>query len=894
MPSQNPRYAPRGQKKINPATVSIDELLDCLVVDPAVGLSPKEASRRADKGGVTPLFSSPRPPFSFFLKKTVKEPALWLLLAVGVVALFFDRELLGVFCLLLGGGNACLSAFILRRAANTDAAMQSYDVPLSRVRRGGRVRRVPADRLARGDVLILRKGDIVPADCRLLFSEDLVIAEREMDATNPSAPAVHLTKDPTAAPETRGGFRHSPVNMVFAGGIVEKGRGTAVVVAVGSATHMGGFSGKIPPAHPSRNPAAFAEASRYLSLNNLAMLLLILPLTAIGIFTLGDRYELLDIYLTALALAVASLGSHLLARGTFIASTLRRNAAAERVNAAHIKNDRALESLSSVNDLLLVGSAALHDGGSHPDTLHVGDRSYHCNVDFSESDEASTAVVELMCIYDRYALVNNEETTPDGVPVKSLAHALAEWAEPDLNGVFVRVKDIRRETDGVSGIFPTVEGNRRMGITVTASFEAATACELIHRGSHEAPMTEADRMTLYRKQREAFRTGRRICYVIARAGGQHILRAMIAYVPRTCRKTAGIIKSMEAAGIRVTAFLRDVTDENTRVLTECGLTHWVASNRPTEEERPPASELVAKGVRAFEGCDEAYVTDYISALKAQGRTVAVLTADGRDLPLLRKVDVVFTCAPAPEDVIPTPCEDGLPDGPCADDLLRRRANVIVRRATTAGEGLMGVRRAILAADHYRQTLDHLAAYLFVSQLARILTVLLPLVFGLSLTTAPVLLLSGVILDYWVMKCYTATPLPVVPLSKRRPAEPPRPWVTHRPMLVAAVIAVTVSWLAVGIARTLAIDLGVDPSLYAFLCLFGLQIALFRSAPLPRRSRHVFFATLGMLFLYVAAVGVALAAGLGLYWALLIPLLSPLVYVIVRMPLLLLRALRGHR
>jgi len=77
-----------------------------------------------------------------------------------------------------------------------------------------------------------------------------------------------------------------------------------------------------------------------------------------------------------------------------------------------------------------------------------------------------------------------------------------------------------------------------------------------------------------------------------------------------------------------------------------------------------------------------------------------------------------------------------------------------------------------------------------------------------------------------------------------------------------------------------------------LCLVGLQLAIYRSSPLPRRDGTVFVTTMALLLFYVAVLAVALTAGLYPLWALAIPLASPAVYLMVF--LILKRARRAKR
>ena len=278
------------RRRIDPSTATVEELLSYLAVDPASGLSPKEAERRLEKSTAKPLFGTPPRSFWACLGQTLREPALWLLFAVGIISLFFSRIPLGLVCVLLTVANAFLCAYLAYRTERTDAAMRAYDAPLCRVLRGGRVCRMGAEGLARGDILLLHKGDIVPADCRLLRTHSFVVFERELDATDPTRTPIRLEKDAAVIPAAGGGHRVSPPNMAYAGGMVEEGFALALVIAVGSQTHLGGLVGSVPSGRQGRIPALFSGSRKYLAWYNLGMLFLVIPLTALGILTLKDDY----------------------------------------------------------------------------------------------------------------------------------------------------------------------------------------------------------------------------------------------------------------------------------------------------------------------------------------------------------------------------------------------------------------------------------------------------------------------------------------------------------------------------------------------------------------------------------------------------------------------------
>lgn len=101
-------------------------------------------------------------------------------------------------------------------------------------------RRVPADLLAIGDIIALRPGDVVPADARLLHTDDL-----EMDESGLTGESVTVEKRTAPTP---GAALAERTCMVFEGATVVNGEGTAVVVATGDETQAGrAAAGAQPP-----------------------------------------------------------------------------------------------------------------------------------------------------------------------------------------------------------------------------------------------------------------------------------------------------------------------------------------------------------------------------------------------------------------------------------------------------------------------------------------------------------------------------------------------------------------------------------------------------------------------------------------------------------------------
>ncbi len=877
----NPSTEQTAERRFDPVTASEEVLLSHFATDPERGLRGREADRRRDRSGALPLFATTARTFPRCLRATLREPILWIMLALSVIALCFDRMEMGFVCLALTVAHTLLCAYLLFCAERVDGTMQrAYDAPSPRVLRSGRVCRVGAEAVVPGDILLIYPGDLIPADCRLLRTEHFAVRERALDAGDPDRPSVCLDKDATHVPTSAEDPRFSPPNMAYAGAIAETGYAVALVVAVGTDTHVGALLGKIRPAHGIRRPTAQKITEKIATISSLIMAVLIIPLVVLGILTLRDKHEFFDICLSCLSLAALGLCEHTVAKFVHLAASVRRDAATARdaVNTADIRAAVDTEHLCGMTDLILLGTAALHDGVAHPVGLCTGGQSYRC--DLPEADDEARAAVELLFLwqYGRTHLpLAATAAASAGIgrteaAMRDIVPLLCDWADVDIDALLVKYQDIYTEGDGVSAVMSTEEGSRR--ITVTVCADADRLCGM--NADYESARAEAED------------EGVSSLYLALRTiDGEHI-RALLTYAARVSPKTAGWIKGMEAAGIRVAALLPQDVAAYTPILSACGLCDRYPIDRPTPDR--VISARIGGGIRAFVGCSDREIADCIRDLKAEGRVVGVLSVDAKDTPHLNAADIAFTCAPSlyadaasdflrPIEDGTTATADGLPNAPRATALSLRRADVVVRRASPEGGGVGGVRMALLAADRTKAAFSVASAYLFLANVLRLLSVLLSLAFGLLPIPAPILMLSGWGVDTLVLYCCSrmSGDTTVSPRSDMS-AGLDRTWYTYRAEWICLCATASLPWLIAWVARLSAADIGTGLSGYAWLCILALQISLYLSLRPRRKDRTSAMATLGLCMVYIASLAASLGIGLHPLYAILVPPVPALLYI----------------
>lgn len=176
-----------------------------------------------------------------------------------------------------------------------------------RVIRNGKTREMPARNLVPGDVILLRSGDKVPADIRLIHIHDLFIDESNL--TGESIPVEKttgiLSKDTSLADR---------VNMAFASTLVTHGQAKGIVVDTGNETQIGRVSRFISEVKKVETPLTvkIQQFSKVLLFGILGLAGLTF---SVGMF---QGYSPTENFLAAVALAVAAIPEGLPAAFTII------------------------------------------------------------------------------------------------------------------------------------------------------------------------------------------------------------------------------------------------------------------------------------------------------------------------------------------------------------------------------------------------------------------------------------------------------------------------------------------------------------------------------------------------------------------------------------------------
>lgn len=205
------------------------------------GLSAAEARRRLDAEGFNELPAGERRSLWAIALGVLREPMFALL--VGAAVLYGVIGEMAEAALLLAFATLSITiTFIQRgRSERALAALRDLTSPRALVIRDGAQARIPGREVVRGDLVIVREGDRVPADGVLIAGEHVQVDESLLTGESLAVRKCPAREIP-AALGTPGGEDNA---QLFAGTLLVRSSGRMVVLATGPRSAVGAIGGAL-------------------------------------------------------------------------------------------------------------------------------------------------------------------------------------------------------------------------------------------------------------------------------------------------------------------------------------------------------------------------------------------------------------------------------------------------------------------------------------------------------------------------------------------------------------------------------------------------------------------------------------------------------------------------
>jgi Ca2+-transporting ATPase len=617
------------------------------------GLSADEVPARHAEFGPNELQAAHRVSPWHILLEQFQNVLIIILLIAAALSVFLGHGLesaaiavIVLFAVLLG--------FIQEyRAERAIDALRQMAAPTATVLRGGRELEVPARELVPGDLILLRAGDKVPADARLVQAVNLQVEEAAL--TGESVPVekhVATLTDAQALGDRK--------NMVYAGTAVTYGRGRGLVVATGMRSEFGKIAKMLETIEAGRTPLQ-ENLDKVGGALARAAFVVVAIIVALG---LARGQEFLEMLVFGIALAVAVVPEALPAVVTIslaigVQRMVKRHALMRRLAAVETLGSTSVicsdKTGTLTKDEMTVRKIFVQ--GEEIDVTGVG---YEPEGQFLRDGQVLTPSGPLTQLLRTAALASDAHVVQvesenrwhvQGDPTEGAlvsAAAKAGLHKAELDSQFPRVHEIpfTSETKRMTTLHTTPQG-------VIACVKGAPeiileACTRQQRADAIAPLEAHDRAAIVAAGRAMAHDALRVLGVASRPDAQldnaeHdlVFLGLIGMIDPPRPEARAAIHTCELAGIRPVMITGDHPLTAQAVATELGLLKRgrVMTGAQLEALSESDFDHAVEDISVYARVSPAHKLRVVNALQNKGHIVA-MTGDGvNDAPALKKADI---------------------------------------------------------------------------------------------------------------------------------------------------------------------------------------------------------------------------------------------------------------
>ncbi|MFO0757434.1 MAG: magnesium-translocating P-type ATPase [Byssovorax sp.] len=607
------------------AALSPDEALARLGTK-AEGLTEEEAARRLAEHGPNVLAKDLRPSRASLLFKALRNPLVILLAALSAVSFATGDPRAAVMMLLMILLSVGLELVQEARAVDAAARLKAMISVNATALRDGAPKEVPIAHLAPGDVVRLAAGDMIPGDVRLLQAKDLFVIQGAL--TGESFPVEkHAVADR--------GEGKGPVELgsvAFLGTSVASGTATALVLATGKATYLGGMAESM---EERREATAFERSVRGFTRLMLLFMAVMVPLVFV-INGIG-KGSFSEAFFFALAVAVGLTPEML---PMIITLCLSKGALAMSERKVIVKRIHAIQNLGAMDVLCTDKTGTL--------TLDRIVLERYCDVLLRDDERVLSLAYTnshfqtgLKSMLDQAVLAHEETHAHARIPDQLKVDEIPFDFERRMMSVVVR----------------TPEGGDRI-ITKGAPEAVFARCASFRLGGELLPMDHPHIEELGKEHDRLESEGFRVLAIATRDLPAHgavahgstaygkadehelVLEGYVAFLDPPKDSAAAAIRALVSHGVAVKVITGDSDLVARKVCKEVGLTvDRALLGREVDAMSEQELAAAARETVLFARVSPAHKQRIITALKASGHTVGFMGDGINDAPALHAADV---------------------------------------------------------------------------------------------------------------------------------------------------------------------------------------------------------------------------------------------------------------
>ncbi len=753
------------------------ELIRSLGVNPDKGLTDQEAAQRLNQYGKNSLVEEHEIRFLGILREEITEPMILLLIAVGVLYSILGSLTDALTIIVIIIVLVLAEVWNEYRAKRSISALRQLAPPTALVLRNGQPVEIQTSSLVPGDILLLKVGQRIPADSRLLEAFGL-----EVDESSLTGESFPVAKDSSAVlpAETR---IPDQTNMLFAGTVVARGRGRALVTSTGAKTELGRISGITRSAKEPKT--ALQLAMKQLSKTLVWVALFFAILIPVLSYVRGLQPSPGEAVLYGLSLAFVVIPEEL---PIIITMVLGVGSYALSRKGAIVKRLRAAETLGTVTVIATDKTGTITENEMRVESLYF-DGKVTSTGDFKENEKAALKTALLASD----AIRNDAPTAILSNPMALAIQERLKQGQIDVQAFskdWILKDELSFDVKRKLASFVYHYGSSQIVLSSGAPEKILENCSNILLGGEESPLTDALRSGVLVAIAQMARSGERLL-----AFGYHrlptdsasnkknleqniVFVGIVGFIDPPRKEVKGAIETCQEAGIKVIMITGDHPETARTIASQVGInsTNVLTGDKISKMTDADLKEAL-KDTFVFARVTPEDKLRLVRLLKENGEVVAV-TGDGiNDAPALKEAHI------------------GVAMGIRGTDVAKESASMIL-----TDDNFATIETAIKEGRKLFSNLRKGVRYYLACKVALVSIFLIPIILGVPLPFAPIqIIVLELFMDLAASATFVAEPAESG--SMQKPPIDPKEKFLNKPMLkrlflgaLSLFIAVTATYL----------------------------------------------------------------------------------------------------
>ena len=468
----------------------IEEIKKSTNTDLNSGLTSEVAETKLKENGPNQFEKEKKRPFLLRLLLQFKDLMVIILIIASILSFVVGQYLEGAVIAAIVVFNALLGLLQEMKAEKALEAIKKLNQPHATVVRDGEVKQIESADLVVGDIVILKAGDIVPADLRLVECFSLKVDESSLTGETLS---VLKTNTVLIDPKTPLAER---TNMCYSSTVVNYGRATGIVVNTGMQTEIGKIASALKAVRSEVTPLQ-KQISRLGKFLGLAAVLLCLVIFAVNIAeayifaksgSVGAQ-KWLSLLILASTIAVAAIPEGLPTIITIILAT-----GMQRLS----RRGAIMKTLTSV-ETLGATSVICSDKTGTLTKNKMTVKKLWCRGEFYSTDKIPKTNLDLLKLIEFAALSNDSEIIDGevvGDPTETCLVELAQSQKIDLtnlNKTHPRIAELAFDSE--RKLMSTIHGFGNKNILIVKGAPEVLLSRCLNKAATKAASSAIDSLT---------------------------------------------------------------------------------------------------------------------------------------------------------------------------------------------------------------------------------------------------------------------------------------------------------------------------------------------------------------------------------------------------------------